>query len=101
MSRVQDIALGGGLFVLLAALVACAVQMVLEVLAVERDRRKASGEVRATARRTPDPARSAPSPDDVPPDEFDAPGMVIVGLSDDVFAETVRRAHPDLTEWAS
>ena len=81
VSRVQDIALGGGLFVLLAALVACAVQMVLEVLAVERDRRKMSGEVRATARRTPDPAGSAPSPDD------------------DLFAETVRRAHPDITEW--
>ena len=83
MTRLQDVALGGGLFVALVALVACAVQAGLEVLAVERDRRKALGEVRATARRTPDPAGSAPSPDD------------------DLFAETVRRAHPDLTEWAS
>lgn len=81
MTRLQDFALGAGICTLLLALVACAVQMVLEVLAVERDRRKASGEVPSEARRTPDPARSAPSPDD------------------DLFAETVRRAHPDITEW--
>ena len=81
MSRLWDLVIGGGIVVCLLALVACAVHMVLEVLAVERDRRKALGEVRATARRTPDPAGSAPSPDD------------------DLFAETVRRAHPDLTEW--
>ncbi len=86
MTRLQDVALGGGLFVALVALVACAVQAGLEVLAVERDRRKALGEVRATARRTPDPAGSAPSPDD--------------DLGDDVFAETVKRAHWDICdEW--
>jgi len=43
MTRLQDFALGAGIVTLLAALVACAVQMALEVLAVERDRRKDAG----------------------------------------------------------
>lgn len=88
MSRVQDIALGGGLFVLLAALVACAVQMVLEVLAVERDRRKDARRGQSAGAR-----HAAVAAADAPP-----PGVV---LPDEVFAETVKRAHPDLTEWAS
>ena len=84
----QDIALGGGLFVLLAALVACAVQMVLEVLAVERDRRKDARRGQSAGAR-----HAAVAAADAPP-----PGVV---LPDEVFAETVKRAHPDLTEWAS
>lgn len=93
MSRVQDIALGGGLFVLLAVLVACAVQMVLEVLAVERDRRKVGGRGQSES---VDAAEGVSTP---------APPAAVVlsedpaSLPDDLFAETVRRAHPDLTEW--
>ena len=107
MSRVQDIALGGGLFVLLAALVACAVQMVLEVLAVERDRRKdARGGQSAGARHAAVHAADAPPPGVVLPAARQVGSTVRVGpvgsyLPDDVFAETVKRAHPDLTEWAS
>jgi len=61
MSRFQDIALGAGVLVCLAALVACAVQMAAEVLAVERDRRRDVGGGQSAGAR-PD-AQPAPSPD--------------------------------------
>ena len=95
MTRLQDFALGAGICTLLLALVACAVQMVLEVLAVERDRRKVGGRGQSES---VDAAEGVSTP---------APPAAVVlsedpaSLPDDVFAETVRRAHPDLTEWAS
>ena len=91
MSRVQDIALGGGLFVLLAALVACAVQMVLEVLAVEASRRKDAGRGQSAGETHAAPTMAAPPPGVVRDPMMEVP--------DDLFAETVRRAHWDITEW--
>jgi hypothetical protein len=64
MSRLWDVVIGGGIVVCLLALVGCCVQAVLEVLAVERDRRKMSGEVELTAGDAPAAVNTAaPSPD--------------------------------------
>lgn len=130
MTRVQDFALGAGICTLLLALVACAVQMVLEVLAVERDRRKdAGGGQSAGARHAAASTADALPPGVVLPTAREVGSAVRVGpvgsllsgvgstrkgergpgsvwtapdnLPDEVFAETVKRAHPDLTEWAS
>jgi len=64
VSRLWDLVIGGGIVVCLLALVACAVHMVLEVLAVEASRRKDAGGGQSAGAR-PDAAvaaAAAPSP---------------------------------------
>jgi len=98
-AKVQSIAQGAGLVVLLLALVACAAQQVLEVLAVERHRRERSSrpqlvvpgcEVGRDGQSFDGAASVAPSPAPVPAVD-DRP----VGYVDDEIARTVRRVHLD------
>lgn len=91
MSRLWDLVIGGGIVVCLLALVACAVQMVLEVLAVEASRRKDAGRGQSAGETHAAPTMAAPPPGVVRDPMMEVP--------DDLFAETVRRAHWDITEW--
>lgn len=103
MARVQSIAQGAGLAVLLLALVSCAAHQVLEVLAVERDRRERSRRPQLVGPPAPDPIPSVtealqPLVDDLTrrplrpvDDEELAPSLFV----DDEIARTVRRVHLD------
>jgi len=79
-ARTWNIVIGAGLFAALVVLTNAVTRSVLEVLAVERDRRKMSGGVERAHDTPPVPSLDVPPPD--------------------LFAETVRRVHWDICdEW--